>query len=211
MEYNVNDYIKIIYNECDKVYINEIIDYFERNYKNVMRFLNLSKLEKELIIKFWDDSSKFCEKLKNITGLETPFWMIASSINNKNDSISRIDSLSLKEIRKIDYHKDETIEDLKKTILHEFIHICHIDFCNYTYPKELWISEGLATYFSKQYNNAKLTATLESIKNNDYVEYENYRFLFDKLFEFYNKNQILEVLNGKNSDLILDDIYKKII
>lgn len=208
MEYEINNEIKIIYNESDKTYIKEIISYFKENYLAIMNFLDIKKFNKLIVIKFWNKKEEFINEIKKITGEDIPFWVIASTKNNKSDLVSRIDLLSLKEIKKIEYHKNETIENLKKTILHEFVHICHDVFCNYSPPKEIWIKEGLATYFANQYENAKLNATIKQIKNNEYVDYNNYRYLFNLLFDKLNQKEILELLKGNNSNGILEFLKK---
>lgn len=208
MEYKINEEIKIYYNESDESYINEIISYFKSNYKNIMNFLNIKKLNKKVIIKFWDKREEFINELKKLTKEDIPFWVIASTKNNKNDLTSRIDILSLNEIKKIEYHKNETIENLKKTLLHEFIHISHDIYCNYNTPKEIWIKEGLATYFTNDYENTKLSANLKQIQNNEYVEYNNYRYLFNLLFKEFNKKEILELLKGNNKEEILKKLMK---
>lgn len=207
LRYIINSDIELLYNECDKDYINKIINYFELCYKEVLDFLKLNKLDKKCIIKLWDDSDDFRNELKQISGNEIPFWVTGSSINNKNDKYARIDYLSLREIKKIDYHKNETVDDLKKGILHEFVHICHSQSCDYNYPKEFFLKEGVATYLAHQYDDCELNVPIKTIIDDvDYVEYENYRYLFDKLVELYNHNELLDILNNK---LKLD--YDKII
>ena len=65
MEYKINEEIKIYFNKSDEAYINEIISYFKSNYKNIMNFLNIKKLNKKVIIKFWDKREEFINELKN--------------------------------------------------------------------------------------------------------------------------------------------------
>ncbi len=198
LNYKIDDDIEIYYNECDREYMNEIIAYFELYYKDVMNFFNINKMDKKVIIKLWDDSDIFRKDLKEITGNDMPFWATGSSKNNRNDEYSRIDYLSLKEIKKIDYHKNETIDDLKKGILHEFVHTCHSQSCNYNYPKEYFLTEGVATYLAHQYDDCELNVSIETILDDvDYVEYENYRFLFNKLVALYNHDDLLDILNNK--------------
>ena len=199
LKHTINDDIEIFYNECDQKYISNIISYFNLYNKDVMNFFKISKMDKKVIIKLWDDSDIFREELKIITGNDMPFWATGSSKNDRNDEYSRIDYLSLKEIKKIDYHKDETVADLKKGILHEFVHTCHSQSCNYNYPNEYFLTEGVATYLAHQYDNCKLNVPIKKILDDvDYVEYENYRFLFNKLVEFYSHDDLLDILNNKN-------------
>lgn len=199
MNIKITENIEMIYNKCDMPYIDEIVNFFKNNFTNVMHFFNIAKLDKKVVIQLWDDSEKLREKLKAETGDEIPFWFTGRASCNKEDAYSRIDYLSLKEIIKIDYHSNETINDLKKGILHEFVHICHSQSCNYNYPEELFLSEGVATYLAHQYEDSKLTVPIERILDDTtYVEYGNYRFLFNILIDYYSKDQLLSILNNKS-------------
>ena len=209
MEYIINDKIKLIYNDCDNLYIKEVIQYFNDNYNNIMNCFNLDSLDKRLIIKLWADNESFLKNMSLLLGIkleEIPSWAIGFGINERTDSTSQIHYLSLKEIRKIDYHKNNTIDDLKKGLVHEFVHICHSQFCNYCYPQKLWITEGIATYLSNQYPNAKSSVDLKTILNDDYVEYQNYRYIFDVIFKVLPKEEIQKILKEQ----INASIYKTI-
>ena len=197
-KYLIDDDIEIIYNKCDKEYINEIIEFINSYYKTIMNFFCITKMDKMVIIKLWDNSELFRDELKKITGQDVPFWATGSSKNDKNDKYSRIDYLSLNEVKEIEYHKNETIDDLKKGILHEFVHICHSQSCNYDYPKEYFLNEGVATYLAHQYDNCILSVPIETVLDDtEYVEYENYRYVFNILLQVYNHQEILEILNNK--------------
>jgi len=202
MEHYISRNIKIIYNDNDLEYINEITIFLKENCFNVMSFFKIDKLDKPVTIQLWCDWPQFKNKLKEITGVEVPFWVVGSSKNDKSDSCSRIDYLSFNQIKKIDYHKDETIDDLKRGILHEFVHICHSQACEYNYPKEIFLIEGVATYLSNEYQNSTLNEPIEKVLDNDsYVEYENYRYLFNALVKIYDDNELLDILtNNKKID-----------
>lgn len=205
MEYIINDKIKLLYNECDKLYIKEIVQYFNDNYNKIMDSFNLKDLDKKLLIKLWDDNQSFSKNMGKLLELkpeDIPIWAVGFSINEKLDNISQIHYLSLKEIRKIAYHKENTIIDLKKGIVHEFVHICHSQFSNYNYPEQLWITEGIATYLSNQYPNAKPNTTIKEMLSNEYSEYQNYRYIFNIIFSICSKTEIQEILKGKVSHSI---------
>lgn len=201
-EYAIDKNIKIIYNECDQEYIGEVINYFKENYVKIMQFFNINQLDKKMIIKLWDDANLFRKKLSDITGYEYPLWATGSSKNDQEDPYSRIDYLSLCEIKKIEYHKDYMIGDLKKGIMHEFTHTCHTQFCNYNFPEETYLTEGVATFLANQYENAKLTEPLEKVfSEEEYVEYQNYRYIFNLLVERYSHEDLLLILsNGAKID-----------
>lgn len=204
MEYIINTKTKLLYNECDQLYVEDIVQYFTGNYNKIMDSFNLKDLDKELVIKLWDDNQSFLRNMGQLLELKTediPSWTVGFSINEKTDNISQIHYLSLKEIRKIAYHKENTIVDLKKGVVHEFVHICHSQFCHYNYPKQLWITEGIATYLSNQYPNAKPNTTIKEILSDEYSEYQNYRYIFDIIFSIFSKTEIQKILKGKVSPL----------
>ena len=106
--------------------------------------------------------------------------------------------LSLEEQRKIQYHKNKTLEEFIKTIIHEFVHTCHSQHKNNT-ELDTWINEGIATYLSNQCENEKYTNKYEDIFSENVVPYQNYRKVFEYVFENYSKEDILKLLaNDKN-------------
>lgn len=60
MEYSKKDY-EIIYNECDNEYINEFINYFEKEKERIFKFFNIKKLKKKLVIILYDERDKYAE------------------------------------------------------------------------------------------------------------------------------------------------------
>ena len=185
----------------EKYYIDEVVKYLRENYKKVMDFFNITNLDKPLEIKIWDNKSEFKEEVSKITGYELPDWSIGTGENGKDDEYSRVDFLSLPEIRSIDYHKEKTSEDLRKGILHEFVHVCHEQASNYNTPKETYKTEGVATYLADQYENAELNVPFEDlIKDEDYVEYQNYRAFFDTLVNSFSHEDVLKFINTSNKE-----------
>lgn len=98
--------------------------------------------------------------------------------------------------KKIETYENETIDDLKKTIVHEFVHICHNQFCNYTFVKDEFIKEGIATFLANQYEDAQLTEDIGEIINGKFVSYNNYRYIFNILMKNCNLEEIRKILMG---------------
>ncbi len=208
MKFKINNKIEFVFDSNDKKY-NDLITYFKNNYLNIMDFFGIKNLKKPLIIRIndnYDDFKKQCAINNNIQIDEVPFYAIGYAKDDKEDSISYINHLSLKEVKKIDYFKDKTEDDFNKGIMHEFVHICHFQMCNYDFKGEEWISEGIATYLSKQYENATFTASITDIKNHKTIEYHNYRALFDILMNTYSHDEIINILKGNYSKTLIDQI-----
>lgn len=209
MEYVVTDKIKFIYSEESSSYMEEIINHFMENYISIMKFFDKKDLDKPLIITFWDDKNKFREEMKKFNySNELPEWTVGIAISDKSNLVSRVDCLSLEAARTIPLHKNNTVEDLKKRVTHETVHVIHDEFLNYAYDTvPTWVSEGVATFLSGQYENPNLTVPLDKIrKDEEVVHYQNYRYIFNKMSELLSKDEILDVLRGKNTDRVFEAI-----
>lgn len=172
----------------------------------VMIFFKIDNMKKKVMIRIWDDKNEFKDAVCKLNGYDDlPFWAVGSARNEKNEDICYIDKLSLNETRKIDYHKDTTLTDFINSIVHEFVHICHTIFCNYKYPDKYWITEGIATYLADQYPNCTCNVSKEELFGDKEVPYENYRFLYNYIFENYSYEDILELL--KANDLVMEKIH----
>ena len=156
MEYVKKDY-ELIYNECDNEYINELINYFEKEKERIFDFFDIKKLKKKLIIKLYDERDKYAA-YRNYKLYE---WSIGNMDVDQNNYY--IHMLSYKEIIKIKVHDKKNLDDFNKLLVHEFIHVCHEDYG--TCHKVLrWISEGIAIYLSKQnYSEGLTNCNVESV------------------------------------------------
>lgn len=189
-------YFDIEYTNQDQEYIELIINCLNDNYLEIMQFFNLSKLEKTVHIKFWNSITEyhtfFNEKLK-IKNRSVPAWeTVRATINSQE---WRIDLLSLEE-EKSQGHENDTISNLMKVILHEFVHICHMAYINYS-ETMLWFAEALATALTNQYGDTfQITCSQEDIFNGT-AKYSNYYAMGKYLISNYDKEYILELAKDK--------------
>lgn len=192
-------YMNIEYTEKDKLYIEKLVDYIERVSQEIVDFFGIENFGNKVEVKLLDDVSKFRIRLfetypdgaKSVD--EIPKWSCGFAYVNNN--ISCVETLCLEEYRKTLGHERGTLDDLKHLILHEFVHACHFKTSQEDYQ---WLSEGLATTISHQYDNYDLTfdATLEQIKGEDYTKYTNYHTMFYYVYETYGRDYILELINN---------------
>lgn len=175
MKYETNEY-EIIYNECDKEYIEEFIKYFEQEKENIFNFFNIEKLNKKLIIKLYDTIDKFAEYRHNVLYE----WSVGNM--DVDDNNYYIHMLSYKELIKRKGHENQDIIDLYKLLLHEFVHVCHENI-EPIRKSLIWVREGIAILLSHQYDNKekRLTnCTLEDlVTNNNRIGYINYYTLMN--------------------------------
>lgn len=192
-------YMDIEYTVKDVLYIDAMINYIEQISQEIVDFFGIENFEKKVEVKLWDDVSEFRMRLfetypsgaKSVDEISKWSCGFVFSENNK----SYVETLCLEEYRKTLGHENGTLEDLKQLILHEFTHACHLKLNGKAYQ---WLSEGLATTISHQYDNYDLTfdATLEQIKGNDYIRYTNYHTMFYYVYETYGRDYILELVNN---------------
>lgn len=184
----------------------KIIDIIRFKMLNVMKFFQIDNMSKKVIIRIWNDREEFKNVVCKLEGYDDlPLWAVGNARNEKNEDICYIDKLSLAETKKIEYHKDATLTDFINSIVHEFVHICHTIFCSYNYPDKIWITEGIATYLSDQYPNCDLNVSKEELFGKKVVTYENYRFLYNYIFENYSYEEILSLL--KSDETVISKIY----
>lgn len=203
MEYTITfDYFEIIYGDKDREYIELIIEELKDKYSDIMKFFNLEKLERNVSIKFWGNLDKyrafFNERLKKYnTYIKS--WETARSTINSNEC--RIDILCLDERRKCKGHQNDTVNNLIKVIIHEFVHICHFAY-NGNSSSMIWFLEALATNLSKQFDYLCIDCSLEDILNGK-AKYINYYSMGRYLLDNCDKDYILEL--SKNKKLLEDD------
>lgn len=174
------------YNLCDEKYIENTISLFLREMKMIMNFWSLQSFQKKISIKIWDTIVDF-EKNVKCKNQNT----IACTLCTKE--IYMIHTLSYKEIIQIDSYRDKKIEDFPLLLLHEFVHICHIEKIGHI-PNLLWLREGLAITLSNQYKEKvlSLNCSVEDLLNGK-NSYTHYYTLCLYILENYGKEYLLSL------------------
>ena len=207
----MKELIKNVYID-ENYFSKEQLDYIKKQFLYVMNFFNIKEINKPTYIKIFNNRENFKRMVFSSTKTKKlPKWSIGISINEKEYDKNYILELSLEEQKKIEYHKDKTIDDFIKTIIHEFVHVCHTQYTNYNYPEDTWVSEGIATYLSNQYSDVSYTDELEEIFSENVVPYQNYRNVFNYVFENYSKEDILKLLNNDNyiKEIIINSLLNR--
>ena len=188
-------------------YIPEIVDYLESKTNDIMSFFEIDKLSSKRKIVVYNDLELYKKHIEEYFDYQD--YMCADT----NDG--NINLLSKEEAHKTKEHKDMTIDDLKKTILHEFVHICqqekeieHIDY------DIVWFWEALATNLGnpERFTKIEIKATNEEINDFNSLQ-SNYLTAFtigNYMLDNYSHEQILEYIKYpklllSDSSQILDD------
>ena len=205
MSIKKSKYFELEYTEKDEEYIDELFEYVEDESKYIVSFFDIDNFDNIVYIKLFDNLNTFrkeCSKVKG--GLEVPLWLCGLSF--RRNGIDRIYALCLEEYKKTDGHNNCILEDLKRLIIHEFVHNCHRKYTNIKLP--MWLGDGLATYLSHQYdgdNNLTFNASLDEVINGG-VSYKNYYIMFSYALNNYGKDYILGLL--KDEEFLKEETVK---
>ena len=204
----MKELIKNVYIDND-YFKNEQLEYIKEQMLNILDFFDIEEIKKPTFIKIFNNIEEFRSEALKLSKFDSlPEWSVGISVNMKEYDSNYILELSLEEQRKIEYHKNKTLEGFIKTIIHEFVHTCHLQYNNNT-ELDVWINEGIATYLSNQCENLEYTKEFEEIFSENVVPYQNYRKVFDYVFENYSKQDILKLL--KNDKEIKENIINSIL
>lgn len=106
-------------------------------------------------------------------------------------------------------HAHETLENYKKTFMHEFAHIINAIYSNGKFPiTPIW--EGAATYLSNQYDDEtnELKASKEELLEGQ-CDYRNYYALFLKILENYSHEEVLRILDTTiDGEIVINETLK---
>lgn len=191
-------YINLEYNECDKNYIDELIDYINLSSEEITNFFSIDSFNPKVEIKLYDDIDKFNEWYYYFNKKEAPLWFCGFSF--KMNGVYHINVLSLEKYKKTQGHEKHNLNDLKCLIMHEFVHSCVLKINNSSLPA--WLNEGIAIKLSHQYDNKeyKFNASLNEMINGC-SNYINYYTMFSYVIDKYGKDYILNlILNNKAFD-----------
>ena len=180
-------------------YIPEVVDYLESKINDIMSFFELHSLNSKRKIVIYNNLKLYKRHIEQF--YEYHDYMCADT----NDG--NINLLSLEEAHKTKEHKDMTLDELKSTILHEFVHICqqekeleHLD------SDIVWFWEALATNLGnpEAFSNISIKATNEEINNFNSLE-QNYPTAFtigNYMLENYSHEGILEYVKYPSKLLV---------
>lgn len=189
-------YMIIDYTEEDKAYIDSFTNLLEKISQEIIDFFAIEKIDTKINVKLYNSLEEF-RKIYVEIGFkldkngQVPNWICGFAFK-KN-----VYTLSLKEYRKTKGHENDSLNDLIYLILHEFTHACNNIVSNN--KKYAWLSEGLATTISHQYDNYKLffNCSLNEMINGP-TDYRNYHTMFSYVYKKYGKYYILSLINDFN-------------
>lgn len=198
-------YVKIEYSDKDLPYIDDLFEYIEQACDEIISFFGINEFGEKVSIKLWDSLDAFREYYEkqgyflDENGL-TPKWVCGFANGNT------VHTLSLNEYKKTLGHENNTLQDLKYLVMHEFTHSCHAKL-NGNKECYAWLGEGLATTITHQYENADriFNITLEEAINGC-RDYRNHHTMFCFAYETYGRDYILDLI--KDDEMLKEDTPK---
>ena len=153
-------------------YFDDIVNFVLKNEKDILDFFKLEKLPQKfnIIIMNYDDfkdvqikaHGKVIDYVRGIT----------------NGSTNTIMILTIEDQLKYTTHKNATLDDTLKMILHEVVHACNSVVSKFYY-QTAWLQEGLATNLANQnYFLMDLSECDFELLKNDFMNYGKYNYAF---------------------------------
>lgn len=193
-----DDNFVIKYEERDQAYMPEVIAYLLEHYQGIMEFFKLSKLKKVVEINIIPTKQEIDELCATQIKKKPGAWFVGFANGNT------INCLSLYDYKNTTHKFDDmnkAVEEYKKTIIHEFVHICHFQTI-VTENLFLYLLEGIACCLSNQYidhHDLVFTGELDKVMNvNKTINYKNAYLLVSYLIRNYPHEYVLKVLNDFN-------------
>lgn len=178
----------IEYDESNK-YIEEVCDYLDDKIDSILSFFELTNLKEKRKIVIWNNLDEYKKHIEQFYPYQD--YMCADT----NDG--NINLLSLEAAHKTKEHSTMTIDELKKIISHEFVHICQQDSeIEHIDSDIVWFWEALATNLGNPEDFHKIEITVgddeiqefNSLVNNYPIAYT----IGSYMLENYSHEQILE-------------------
>lgn len=212
-----DELFQIYFNECDKRYLNELIETLKFRMPSILNFFNII-YDKKIMIKLYSNLDEYKMNLinsferealeksqntnKKVEPREYQDWMIA----NTEDGNINMQSLDL--VMNQDDYKNYTVKEFCYNACHEFVHICQQKLGS---NNPGWFWEVIATTLGNPecQHEIKEPFTLDDLNNFDQIDgygaaYKIGRYLFDN----YSNEEILDMIKDNN---ILNETMQSVI
>lgn len=202
MERKFNNYILTC--SFDLYYFDYIVNYLNEHEKDILSFFEIEQLENPCKIEImnWDEFEKY--QIEN-TGKVVEYRRGMTDINSNSIKILLLEDQIIHTT-----HKNATLEDTLKTVLHEFVHVCHASVQKYD-RKLTWFFEGIATNLAKNnYEIDDLSNCDFNLLMNDFKNFGNgsYRYSYtivNYILNNYNTKEIFRLIHDTN--YLLENSY----
>lgn len=208
------------FQENDQILIDELIEYLDKNAQIVFEFFEIQTTQKAIIniIPTKIEFDNFIRITRNLSIEEKiPSWLIGTYKDGIITYLSLNDFKNTSHSFKTEKYSN-VLEYYKKTILHEFVHFVNALFNAKNKIKftEQYLSEGIASYLSKQLDGKKLEF---NYSKEDLISkkrfnscYDGWYLLTKYLVDNYDKKLVIELFedNVKARSFLEHELYNKV-
>lgn len=148
--------ITLNFNQKDVELAKEVITFALKKFPEIENYFEIKTFP--VAINIWDDFDKFAKKMCEGGAKIGEHSSVVANASKDEDVI---DVLTFEIYKTRPKHEKSTFEDFKKTILHEYVHLCHQKILLDKTKMPAFMMEGIATYLSKQNLLAKGVAKID--------------------------------------------------
>ena len=164
-----SDFYSIEYDAKSKKLVQSINDALSQNFHRVLEFWGIEKLNNHVNIKIFSELDEWIKFFEEQSGQKYQDYIVGCANG------PYIYVLAYDEYKKTQVHKNDSLEDFQKIMIHEFVHICHNQLCTANTNYSFIMGEGLATYLAEQHYNSdiKIDYPKEKLFSNDLFSLSN--------------------------------------
>ena len=142
------DVYSIEYDKKSEKLVQTINEALSQNFQRVLDFWGIEKLENHVNVKIYSEMDDWIKFYEEKSGTNYQDYVVGCADG------PYIYVLAFDEYKKTQMHKNDSLEDFQKVMVHEFVHICHNQLITNRYGYSFIMGEGLATYLADQpYNH----------------------------------------------------------
>ena len=188
-----SDLYSIEYDKKSEKLVQTINDTLSQNLQRVLDFWEIEKLSKHVNIQIFSELDDWIIFYEEKSAAKYQDYVVGCADD------PNIYVLAYDEYKKTQMHKNDSLEDFQKIIIHEFVHICHNQLCTVDTKLSFIMSEGLATYLADQpyYHDIKIDYPKEKLFSNDFFSLSNDLYsmsqkIVRKLAEKVSREKLIE-------------------
>ena len=163
------DIYSIEYDAKSEKFVQSMNEALSQNFQRILDFWGIEKLANHVNIKIYSEMDDWIKFYEEKSGSKYQDYVVGCADG------PNIYVLAFDEYKKTQQHKNDSLEDFQKIVIHEFVHICHNQLITDPEKTSFIMGEGLATYLAGQgYNH--------DIK----IDYPKYSLFSNDLFSLTN-------------------------
>lgn len=159
----------IEYDAKSEKIVQSINDALSQNFQRILDFWGIEKLANHVNIKIYSEMDDWIKFYEEKSGSKYQDYVVGCADG------PNIYVLAFDEYKKTQQHKNDSLEDFQKVMIHEFVHICHQQLITGWDKYSHIMGEGLATYLAGQrYNpDVKIDYPKDELFSNDLFSLTN--------------------------------------